>query len=97
MRTWGGGMLTMGETSGAHVDPPQPTALAQGVLDAWGLVNAAIASFEVSTNFIIGPVRSGQGHEMFLALSENRAISTAISTIQIPKRCSQRTENTLRA
>ena len=95
MRTWGGGMLTMGETSGAHVDPPQPTALAQGVLDAWGLVNAAIASFEVSTKISVGPMRSGQYHKLYFVLSANRAIPMAKETIEIPKRCSQRAQSTL--
>jgi hypothetical protein len=60
MRTWGGGMLSRKEASGAHVDPRQPIALLRAVPSAWGLVNAAIASFEVSTKIIVGSVRSGQ-------------------------------------
>ena len=97
MRTWGGGMLTRGETSGARVDPQEPTAAAQGALDAWGLMNAAIASFEVSTKIFVGPMRSGQGQGTTLHCPQTALSGLPFGLPGYPKNCSQRTQDTLTA
>jgi hypothetical protein len=51
MRTQGADLLVMCDACGALVDPPNPDVLTSGVLNRWGLMNAAIASVEASTIF----------------------------------------------